>query len=436
MTVQLPKARIARVRVSSLFGGQLDLMGLYRWLHETAERGDVSPDRMAEIERGIVESRHWMFTPFRDLTLVHAVQQPLDAPAPEVEAERSIGETHADLRGQMRLHAPSTAKVDLLAQWSEPRDDPARDEPDTVEARTHIMELPTALDGQPPRVDYPEAPDALRLEDDQLLVFNTRQAAYARRQMQSRLDDPGANFEATERRKFQDQVNLASKVTAHEFGDTKYRRVRYHASATSRFREYFALAITANPENLVRSSDEWTLDIPSSARPAAPHVLYALPTFAWQQATDGGGTVTSTRRGGAVRVYLDRPWWSSGDGELLAVVLGQGFPDRSDKLYSYSTFWGQDPTWGSPGLPLPHPPSFKNAVTSETHVQLSELPGATVEVVGFHVEWDGARKLWYCDINLDTGNAYAPFVRLALARFQPNSLSDVHISAVVLADFV
>ncbi|MGI8858788.1 MAG: hypothetical protein ACR2HO_01325 [Rubrobacteraceae bacterium] len=436
LTVQLPKSDIARVRVSSLFGADLELMGLWQWLREAAERGDITGDHMAELERGILESRHWMFTPFRELTLVHAVQQPLEEPRPQLEVERWQGSTAAYLSGQVELHAPSTSKFDILAEWREPRDDTTKGGPDVVDARAHVMELPTALDGQAIRVEYPEADDALRLEHDSLLIFNSRQADYARGGMQEDLDDPQANLSTQQRRHFQDQINLASKVAAHEFGDTKYRHVRYRVSATSRFREYFAPSITENPDNLARTSEEFSLDILSSARPAAPRIVYALPTFGWEQTTDADGNITSSRHGGGVRVYLDRPWWSSGEGELLGVILGQSLPNRREPLYGYSTFWGQDPVWQSPGLPLPRPPSFKNSVDTATHVRLSELPNTPVTVVGFNVEWDGDRKLWYSDLDLDTADAYYPFIRLALARFQPNSLQDLRLSPVVLADFV
>jgi hypothetical protein len=37
---------------------------------------------------------------------------------------------------------------------------------------------------------------------------------------------------------------------------------------------------------------------------------------------------------------------------------------------------------------------------------------------------------------MDPGNAYFPFVRLALARFQPDSIPDAHLSRVILAEFI
>src|SRR5262249_55542963 len=41
-----------------------------------------------------------------------------------------------------------------------------------------------------------------------------------------------------------------------------------------------------------------------------------------------------------------------------------------------------------------------------------------------------------CDIAVDAGPSYMPFIRLALARYQPDSVPDAHLSRVTLADFV
>lgn len=58
-----------------------------------------------------------------------------------------------------------------------------------------------------------------------------------------------------------------------------------------------------------------------------------------------------------------------------------------------------------------------------------------VTICAFEVKPDAARQLWYCDIEMDPGTAYFPFVRLALARYQVNSIPGAHLSPVVLADF-
>jgi hypothetical protein len=59
-----------------------------------------------------------------------------------------------------------------------------------------------------------------------------------------------------------------------------------------------------------------------------------------------------------------------------------------------------------------------------------------VAVAGHAVAFDPIRKLWYCDLDIDVGAVYFPFVRLALARFQPHSVAGVHLSSVTTMDFL
>ncbi|PFJ15774.1 hypothetical protein, partial [Bacillus cereus] len=128
-------------------------------------------------------------------------------------------------------------------------------------------------------------------------------------------------------------------------------------------------------------------------------------------------------------------WWSSGLGEMLGVVLVENkLPAQTEPLYSYLTLWGQDPISKSPELSLPTIADFKN-YKEVYDVNLFELPNETVKVICFDVDWDSERKMWYSDLELNTGNAYYPFIRLALVRFQPKSLivpADLRISPVVL----
>ncbi len=60
-----------------------------------------------------------------------------------------IYETAAQLQGEVEVHADSTAKLDLLADWRETRDDVTKDSWEIVTARAHVMEIPTHLDKQP-----------------------------------------------------------------------------------------------------------------------------------------------------------------------------------------------------------------------------------------------------------------------------------------------
>ena len=139
----------------------------------------------------------------------------------------------------------------------------------------------------------------------------------------------------------------------HEFHDTKYHRVGYTPVAVTRFREYFPAATNTAAATTLPGAD-FTADVLNSARPAAPKVLYALPLFEWDTTPPGTpGSTGRPRVGGGLRIYLERPWYSSGDGELLGVVFldGAEFLTLADPLKPLVTQWGADPIWG--GQPAP-----------------------------------------------------------------------------------
>jgi hypothetical protein len=107
-------------------------------------------------------------------------------------------------------------------------------------------------------------------------------------------------------------------------------------------------------------------------------------------------------------------------------------------LQPYVTQWGSDPVWASklPKLP-PTVADLPSHVSYAAGLTLEELPReARVVVAGHEVHYDVGRKLWYCDIEIDAGDTYYPFVRLALARYQPHSVPDAHLSRVVMTDFI
>ena len=184
-------------------------------------------------------------------------------------------------------------------------------------------------------------------------------------------------------------------------------------------------------------------NVPSTARPAAPSVLYIVPIY--QRATTSSGV---TRTGGALRVYLDRPWWSSGDGELLGVVCCppatlEADGDVPTALAPFVTQWGFDPVFSSTtSMPAqPNPGNFPLRLTGTFDSTPLPVEGTPYEVnvAGHEVGFDSTRGLWFCDVQLLNDGvelpSYMPFVRLALARFQPNSLEDAYLSKIVLTDW-
>jgi hypothetical protein len=458
LNVQLGKADVATIRVSSYMGAaDVDRMGLLRWLEANSSQVELNSFRQ-RVQAG----SHWMVTPFRELTLVHAVRQPLLRPkftSLAVSPARALANTFATLTdADFVVSRKSTSRVDILAQWTETMDT-APSGPVVVQGSARPFQVKVEL-------------------------------------------DPSSET----------KLNLTGK---HEFHDTKHRQVKYWADATSRFAEYFAerktrmqvhsgqavklhptvvdagvnwggvvdgsetvtaadrttryvrgtdytmdyelgtftaaagldgktVVITYVPTPVVRRTETPTeLDILSTARPAAPKVLYLIPTFGWSSAANQAGTeYKSERKGGGLRAYLDRPWFSSGDGEMLGVVIWTGAWPPDETTTMYVSDWGLDSLYKSvPTTQRPTVSAFTRA-TPDTTTQFSleelQLPTAphTFHVAAHPVAYDAQRKLWYADIEIDAGPSYTPFVRLALARYQPHSVKDAHLSRVVLADFV
>ncbi|MGW0947814.1 hypothetical protein ACWD4O_35400 [Streptomyces sp. NPDC002623] len=186
------------------------------------------------------------------------------------------------------------------------------------------------------------------------------------------------------------------------------------------------------------SSDEEEITVLSTAQPAPPVVRQVVPLFRW----DAPATDQSRRRGNAVRICLERPWWSSGAGEKLGVVLVSSSTEPPQALRPYLTMQGVDPTVTDFVLPpYPRLASLPRTAESATGVTLAEVSGTTVTIAGHDVSFDAARDLWYADVELVAPNgtplaAWLPFVRLALVRYQPHSLDGYSVSKVVQAPLV
>jgi hypothetical protein len=165
------------------------------------------------------------------------------------------------------------------------------------------------------------------------------------------------------------------------------------------------------------------------------------------------------RRAG-VRIYLERPWYSSGDGELLAVLLAPASadvfgPEPEDQSgFPWVSKVGSDPVWFAgewDKRPL-QPMTLDNVlalvgwedrrdpgrpVTVNTSVMLPTQNGSyPVQAAGYQPQYSTERQLWYVDVALDPGHTMWTFLRLAVARYQPSSVDGCHLSMPVRCDFV
>lgn len=402
LKVTLQKGVIFRMNYASFWrsedllklSGTLEMMGMNNLTGNVGKR--------------IAGGQHWMFSPWRQISFIHAVQQPISVDAAgkkypqivNIEPDRNYGDNFSLLHTQLLVHGPSTGQFDLDADWKDWIDDVEEPALQIVDTKAKVFHFTTLY-----------------------LVF----------------DYVFGNVKGIKNNPF--------PALKHTFNDTKHRFVNYHSIATTRYREYFfnlvkekGVAFKLTTEGNIAAK----VNILSSARPIAPQVEYVIPTFEWNRTTTGKKTVTGRISG--LRVYLKRPWYSSGEGEQLGVVLM--FPKVSDNVggsegATYTT-WGTDPARLSAPLPnniTPNHLSFVNLQQGNTDmVAVAEHPSAKVAVAAFDVKYDEERQLYYADIMFNTGLAYYPFVRLALAAYQRHSLrknnTDCCLSPIVQPDYI
>ncbi|EHR71494.1 hypothetical protein BurJ1DRAFT_2666 [Burkholderiales bacterium JOSHI_001] len=436
LRVFLPKGHVARLRYASFVHDEMvGHLGLPGW--------QSSPSAVKALQAQALAGVNWMITPWRELVFVHATQQPVCAPRAEsASVQRQAGAQHADLRARaIVLHGPSTGKFEIVGEWDEWVDDPLTDDP---------------AEPGPKRVHHEAVLSEIRLSEMHRNRFELLQAVAE----QTLFTPVGGQLLPSDLAK-----RPALPGNRHEFGDTRFRFVQYRLRATTRFREYLPPPLFEERERITRdgpviethrvvvqahallgpdkdagapiadvpSGGTVGSVVPASSPPDLPEVLYVVPTFRWDRSSAG----RSTRLGNGLRVYLDRPWFSSGDGELLGVVLqqdGAKFETLPPERLPFVTQWGRDPLWDSAVPdPLARASDFSAGVRTESVLLQEDAQPATV--VGHRVYFNPDRKLWYCDIELNTGSSYTPFVRLSLVRFQPHALPSAKVSRTVLCDF-
>jgi hypothetical protein len=443
LTVPVPPGQTRSLTLASLPGDDSGF-ALFDWwqalITDPARVHRGAPDQAAA-RRGRIRG----LTPSRRVTLVNAVQRPLVRPdfsdAP-MSARRARAETVCRFTGVTAVDAPSTLKLELMASWDEMVDN-AVDAP----SRQAFAALAYRRDVAPDEKDptFIDRPWSWNLGDDH----------------------PDGNY----------------LLPIHEFRDTRHRRVTYRTVATTRYAEYFGSSDSGSDDRYTQVSEPSTLDIPASSRPAAPKVLRVVPAFRWDEQVDAQGLRTRTRRTG-VRVVMDRPWYSSGDGEQLGVMLLAADPNPpppapppdpepgpgprpfaglsgpiAPSAAALVTQWGTDPTMavGSdlPAPRMPMPAQFTNAAAVVYGITPAEgNPGLAFAVAAFDVLFEPPDDAdptasanparhphdghWFADIDIDPGAADLTFIRLALVRFQVNAvvdaIADQRVSSVVLAD--
>ncbi|WP_052310229.1 hypothetical protein [Streptomyces viridochromogenes] len=184
---------------------------------------------------------------------------------------------------------------------------------------------------------------------------------------------------------------------------------------------------------VTRTGPPVTLHVPSTVRPPAPVVHSVVPAFAWQRTT-AGNTTTSIRNEGTVRVHLKRPWYLTGEGELLGIRVVDATTSIDPSVQKWATAWGRDPVREKGDAPVMAYPTPANLDEHAVDVHLDQG-----HALGFPVDYDQQRRLWYADVRFRGNTLYQPFVHLMVVRLQPDSLTapeDLRASPVVDAGWV
>lgn len=394
LVVALPKGFATTAKIRSLIPDELRehgnlqrLMGLFNWALAARKTNEpLNADDLKILRAAAHENTNWMLVPERVMSLVHAVQKPLCIP--------KISSLKAE-RMIEETFATLTGTIEFCSR-------------STGKIELEAEWIDVIDDGVSDSIV--EAP--LKPHVSTLTVASSSEIPF---------------------------------LVKHEFGDTKYRKICVSSKGVSKFSECYPKEVRDKTENMLSSaSKRIDLTILNSCPPPPPRIQYIIPTF--ERKSDG----RSASRLGAARVYIDRPWEVSGQGELLALAFFNGrfseIEQRCKWMQRRLTQWGMDPLFAAPPVSdqdFSSAESLKTAFPDSAEVRLNvPLPklandsdSINVNIVGFSPQFDKMRKMWFCDIEFPLQSSYFPFIQMGFVRFQPNSLQLCHISQLQSAYF-
>ncbi len=414
ITMSLPLGTALRSRVSStLTLDDLAVMGVWQQLPAALKQVPI-------VARAAISGWLWALTPSESLTLVHAVPRPVRAPeSVAFTVFRAQNATNAMLLGGIELHGPSTDSLIVDARWDEVLDDLSNPAWHTLADQRQVA-----------------ATTAIEPWEDVAVLM-------------------GAHADKT----YDDATigHVRAHQAIHEFGDTKHRLVHYRFRATTRFREYFSpdelapLPPSDDPalpidDGRSTVSAEVDVHVPNTSLPAPPLVHSVIPLFRWEEGTEPAQPMARRRsRRTGVRVYLERPWFTTGADEQIGVVLAIGARPETTLVSQ----WGGDPFWIGSAVEdreVLQLTQFLAAVGWDDYDSVAgpsgkpeqypsaEDPNVRVWVVPYRPQYNEDRRKWFVDIGFPA--RFWPFVQLALVRYQPYSVPGRHISKPVLCDYV
>ena len=373
-----------------------------------------------------------VWTPPQEVVFVHATQRPIHKPqfGADVHVVRKLGELTSELVDKdFAVDIGSTGRLEMDCEWEDTLDIPGtpqwRSVRRTIRAFAHdLAETDSSA----------LTPESLGSTD-------------------------GIRTTTAEGAKRADETSRRQSPTAHSFEDSKHHVVTYKAAAVTRFASFMPEPIKNTRDALITTGESTPVIVLNTAPPATPLVDYVWPTVV--RPTRGGDDLTRQHQGGALRVYMKRgvlgdplqqPWFSSGNGEQIAIVLyPAGLTAAPEGLRHFVTEWGFNPRkLGDRTSARPILEDFDGMATVVPSMKLTlgsaeeeGTPGAKppqpvtadVALAVFNVHLDAANDRLYFDVDIKPGRPYFPMIRLALTRYQQHSVVGAHVSPVVLTQF-
>jgi hypothetical protein len=243
------------------------------------------------------------------------------------------------------------------------------------------------------------------------------------------------------------------------------------------------------------ASKPQSLVVQATKAPAKVAPITILPAFHLKQLHLHDGTIRkfTVERRIRLRIRMRRPWYSSGEGERLGIVLwppdilneriapsgasvardyDTGAGEKADIAMAgfadedlgpggdFVTRWGLDPTKGSGELGWLVPPTafadLAGAAVDDgtSNPDLSQgpvyVPRASIPIpvddgsgnrrqtsleaalLTYVPRFDVDHENWFCDVELKVGTAPEPFIRLGLVRYQPFAPAALRVSEPIV----